>query len=255
MNLANRIKKMKRRRQQSKRNVTSADVDQANIVEQKRFKFVSSKYLKFDYAQLTSIEDEWDKILEFHVVFMTELMKLDKNQVDFQIVLKKESFISQIDSYIDTNVFNCIHISTLSSSSTHWRAMLRHSHDEEFKKATQMKYDAIDDRDTWKIMNKSENQKIISLKWVFIYKNNSDDYLTKYKARIVIRDDLQDADPQDVYAATLTSKVFRMLMTLMIAFYLETRQLNVVNAFLNAHNNEICILSNVWWVSTQWQDV
>jgi hypothetical protein len=58
MNLANRIKKMKRRRQQSKRNVTSADVDQANIVEQKRFKFVSSKYLKFDYAQLTSIEDE-----------------------------------------------------------------------------------------------------------------------------------------------------------------------------------------------------
>jgi hypothetical protein len=38
-------------------------------------------------------------------------------------------------------------------------------------------------------MNKSsisDHQKIISLKWVFIYKNDSDDYLTKYKTRIVI---------------------------------------------------------------------
>jgi hypothetical protein len=53
MNLANRIEKMMRRRQQSKRNVASADVDQANRVKEKRVKFASSKYFKFDYAQLT----------------------------------------------------------------------------------------------------------------------------------------------------------------------------------------------------------
>ncbi len=53
-----------------------------------------------------------------------------------------------------------------------------------------------------------------------------------------MRNDLQNADPQDVYAATLASKVFRMLMTLVIAFHLETRQLDAVNAFLNAHNDE-----------------
>jgi hypothetical protein len=50
MNLANRIEEMKRRRQQSKRNVTSVDVDQANIMKEKRIKFISSKYSKFDYA-------------------------------------------------------------------------------------------------------------------------------------------------------------------------------------------------------------
>ncbi len=49
---------------------------------------------------------------------------------------------------------------------------------------------------------------------------------------------MQDADSQDVYAATLTSKIFRILMTLVIAFHLKTRQLDVVNAFLNAHNDE-----------------
>jgi hypothetical protein len=48
---------------------------------------------------------------------MAELMKLDKNQVDFQIDLKEESSI--IDFHTDMNVSNCIHIHTLSSSSAH----------------------------------------------------------------------------------------------------------------------------------------
>jgi hypothetical protein len=159
---------------------------------------------------------------------MTELMKFERSFIE-----------NQINLHINTKVSNRIHISTLPSSSTHWRAMLRHFYDEEFRKAAQMKFDAIDDRDTWKILNKSENQKIISLKWVFIYKNDSNDYLTKYKARIVMKDDLQNADSQNVYAATLTSKVFRMLMTLMTTFHLKTNQLDVVNAFLNAHNDEL----------------
>jgi hypothetical protein len=149
--------------------------------------------------------------------------------------LKEESSIT----HIDMNVPNRIHISTLPSSSAHWRAMLKHSHEDEFRKVAQLEFEIIENRDTWEIVNKSiVNQKIISLKWVFIYKNDSNDYLTKYKARIVVRDDLQNVDSQDVYAATLTSKIFRMLMTLMIAFHLKTRQLDVVNAFLNAHNDE-----------------
>jgi predicted GNAT superfamily acetyltransferase len=118
--------------------------------------------------------------------------------------------------------------------------MLRHSHAEEFRKAAQMKYEAIEDRDIWQIMNRlDENQQIISLKWVFTYKTDSNDYLIKYKARIVIRNDLQMIDSQNVYAITLISKVFRVLMTLVAAFNLKTRQLNAINAFLNAHNDEL----------------
>ncbi len=85
---------------------------------------------------------------------------------------------------------------------------------------------------------KNGNHQIIPLKWVFIYKTDTDDYLTKYKVRIVVRSDLQAYDLQDVYAATLAAKVFRMLMTLVTAYHLKTRQLNAINAFLNAHNDE-----------------
>jgi hypothetical protein len=243
MNLTNRILKMRRKRE-IKRNVISVDLDETNILEEKRIRFVNNKYSKSDYAQLTWIEKKWNKIFEFHVAFMIELMKFERFFTD-------KSFITQnqINLHINTKISNCIYISTLFSSSAHWRAMQRHSHDEEFKKAAQMKFDAINNKSIWKIMNKSsisENQKIISLKWAFIYKNDSNDYLTKYKTRIMMRDDLQDVDSQDVYAVTLTSKIFRVLMTLMIAFHLKTRQLDVVNAFLNAHNNEFvyCQLFN-----------
>ncbi len=74
---------------------------------------------------------------------------------------------------------------------------------------------------------------------MFTYKNDSDEYLIKYKARIVIKDDLQNADPQNVYAATLASKVFRILMTLIATYHLKTRQLDAVSAFLNTHNDEL----------------
>jgi hypothetical protein len=80
---------------------------------------------------------------------MTELLKFDRslieNQIDFRIDLKEES---SIDSQTDTKVSNHIHINTLPSSSAHWRAMLKHSHEDEFRKAAQLEFDAIESRDT-----------------------------------------------------------------------------------------------------------
>jgi hypothetical protein len=69
--------------------------------------------------------------------------------------------------------------------------MLRHSYAEEFLKAAQVKYDVIETKKTWKIIDKRDDYKLISLKWIFIYKSDSNDFFFKYKARIVIRDDLQ----------------------------------------------------------------
>ena len=54
----------------------------------------------------------------------------------------------------------------------------------------------------------------------------------------MVRGDLQEMGTQYVYAATLAFKVFRSLMALVAAFGLETRQLDAVNAFLNAKNDE-----------------
>jgi hypothetical protein len=213
--------------QSSSRNIESAALDQANILpdDQKRIRKLTSRYSSNRYAQVVWEDEEMRKFPSFHAAFMTGLVK--------------PAYVDQSDQS-DQLSSNRPHISNLSPPPAHWRAMLRHSHAEGFRKAAQVEYDAIENRDTWQIVDrlKNEDHQIISLKWVFTYKTDSNGYLIKYKARIVIRNDLQMVDPQDVYAVTLISKVFRVLMTLVAAFDLKTRQLNAINAFLNAHNDE-----------------
>ncbi len=139
------------------------------------------------------------------------------------------------------------YINNLSKSLLHWRIMLRHSHVEEFLKVAQMKYDVIETKRTWKIVDKRDDYTLISLKWIFIYKFTSNDFLFKYKARIVIRDDLQKVNnAQNVYAATFASKIFRIMMTFVVDFHFKIKQLNVVNVFLNVFNDEkkYCHMSN-----------
>ncbi len=85
------------------------------------------------------------------------------------------------------------------------------------------------------------------MKWIFIYKFDSNDFFFKYKARIVIRDNLQKINNiQNLYAATFALKIFRIMMTLIVDFHFKIKQLNVVNVFLNVFNDEkiYCHMSN-----------
>ncbi len=102
-----------------------------------------------------------------------------------------------------------------------------------------MKYDVIKMKKTWKIVDKWNDYKLILLKWVLIYNFNSNDFFFKYKARIVIRDDLQKVNnARNVYVVTFVSKIFRMMMILVVNFHFKIKKLNVVNVFLNIFNNE-----------------
>ncbi len=199
-------------------------IDEINIVKKKKVR-KSSK----DFANTTWTNEKMTRIFVFHttmmIVFNTKALKF----------------------VIKTTSSSKFHISNLSKSFLHWKIMLRHSHAEKFLKVAQMKYDAIKTKEIWKIVDKKDDYKLIFLKWIFIYKFDSDDFLSKYKARIVIRDDLQKINNvQNVYAATLASKIFRMMMTFVVDFHFKIKQLNAVNVFLNVFNNEkiYCHMSN-----------
>jgi hypothetical protein len=205
------------------RNINSR-IDEINIVKKKRIRRFSK-----DFANTTWINEKMTKILVFHTTMM--------------IVFNTKTSEFEMKT---TSSFK-FHINNLSKSFLHWRAMLRHLHVEKLLKIAQMKYNVIETKKIWKIVNKRNDYKLISLKWIFIYKFDFDDFLFKYKARIVIRDDLQKVNnAQNVYAATLASKIFRMTMILVVDFHLKIRQLNVVNVFLNVFNDEkiYCHMSN-----------
>jgi hypothetical protein len=143
-------------------------INEINIVKKKRIRRFSK-----DFANTTWTNEKMTRIFVFHTTMMIVF-----NTKASKFVIKTTSSFK-------------FHFSNLSKSSLHWRIMLRHSHAEKFLKVAQMKYDAIETKRIWKIVDKRDDYKLISLKWVFIYKFDSDDFLSKYKARIVIRDDLQ----------------------------------------------------------------
>jgi hypothetical protein len=172
-----------------------------NIVQEKRVR-KSSK----DFANTTWINEKMKKILVFHTILM--------------IVFKTKASKFEIKT---TSSFK-FHINNLSKSFLHWRAMLRHSHAEKFIKVAQMKYNVIKTKKTWKIVDKRDDYKLILLKWIFIYKSDSIDFFFKYKIRIVIRDDLQKKNNvQNVYAAMLALKIFRMMMTFVVDFHFKIK--------------------------------
>jgi hypothetical protein len=77
---------------------------------------------------------------------------------------------------------------------------------------------------------------------VFIYKFDTDGYLSRFKARLCVRGDLQPPSPTETYAATLAARIFRALMALMAAFDLDSCQFDATNAFVNSDiDEEICV--------------
>ena len=65
--------------------------------------------------------------------------------------------------------------------------------------------------------------------WVFDYKFDEDGYLLKYKARLVVRGDLQE-QYGDTYAATLAARLFKA------ASSTKTRELHTP-AWLEGHSS------------------
>jgi hypothetical protein len=176
-------------------------IDEINIVKKKRIRR-SSK----DFTNTTWTNEKITRILVFHTAMMIVF-----NTKTSEFVIKTTSSFK-------------FHINNLSKSSLHWKTMLRHSHAEKFLKAAQMKYDVIETKRIWKIVDKKNDYKLISLKWIFIYKSDFDDFFFKYKARIVIRENLQKVNnAQIVYVATLALKIFRIMMTLIADFHLKIK--------------------------------
>jgi hypothetical protein len=77
---------------------------------------------------------------------------------------------------------------------------------------------------------------VLPLMWVFTYKTDGDGYLSRFKARLVVRGDLQ-APLDNTYAATLAIRNFRALIAIANYFDLELKQYDVPTAFLNANIN------------------
>ena len=110
-----------------------------------------------------------------------------------------------------------LHKNNLSSKFKYYKNMIKHSLASEFVQIIFTKIEIFQSKDTWKQMFHQHAQKtkktFILTTWVFKYKLNIENFLIKYKVRLCVKNNLQSIE-QNVYAATLTYKIFKAFMTI-----------------------------------------
>ncbi|CAI7806577.1 unnamed protein product [Closterium sp. NIES-53] len=97
---------------------------------------------------------------------------------------------------------------------------------------------ALSDRNTWKIVLSSlaQDRPILSGKWVFRIKTNSDGTIERFKARWVVRGFDQEfgRDFTETFAPVSRHTSLRILLAVAASRRLPLRQIDVTNAFLYA---------------------
>ncbi|KAG8493234.1 hypothetical protein CXB51_010575 [Gossypium anomalum] len=93
----------------------------------------------------------------------------------------------------------------------------------------------IEKNQTWKLVEKPANRKIIGVKWVYKAKQNADGSLNKLKARLVVKGFSQKygLDYFETYAPVARLDTIRLIVGLAAHMQWNVYQLDVKSAFLN----------------------
>lgn len=132
-----------------------------------------------------------------------------------------------------------IHQNQLPPVPKHIKDLDTHKFGAQFREALQKEWRSLRAKGCFRKSNLTKSTadaEVLPLMWVFTYKVSQDGFLTAFKARLVIRGDLQDP-LEDTYAATLAIRNFRAMIAIANYFDMELRQYDVPTAFLNARLN------------------
>ena len=105
----------------------------------------------------------------------------------------------------------------------------------EWKCAMQEEIDALYKNDTWELVPRPNDKKVIGCKWVYKSKFNSDGTLNRCKARLVAKGYSQTygLDYEETFSPVAKMASIRVVISLVASLKWNTYQIDVKNAFLN----------------------
>jgi len=111
---------------------------------------------------------------------------------------------------------------------------------EEWIHAVQEEVSALEENDTWEVVDLPQGKRAISCRWIFKIKRDSKGEIERYKARLVIRgnEQKQGFDYEETYAPVARLTTFRTLLAIINERNLHAFQLDVKNAFLHGRIKE-----------------
>ncbi|KAH9521726.1 hypothetical protein DERF_005358 [Dermatophagoides farinae] len=99
---------------------------------------------------------------------------------------------------------------------------------EKWREAMDKEYNQLIKHQTWQLVDKPDNEPIITVKWIFTIKDDG-----RYKARLVARGFEQYSDSLDIYAPVAQMDVIRLFFSLVASWDMDLIQFDCSNAFLN----------------------
>lgn len=105
----------------------------------------------------------------------------------------------------------------------------------EWKSAMELEYDSLIRNDTWKVVSRPIDRKVLTSRWVFKRKLGPDGSIRKYKGRLVACGchQIHGEDFTETFASVVRSGSYRVLFALAATFGWTIHQMDVVTAFLN----------------------
>lgn len=106
--------------------------------------------------------------------------------------------------------------------------------------AMQDEYKALLDNNTWSLVSRPPGANLVSGKWVFKHKFNSDGSLTRYKARWVVRGYSQQPgiDYGETFSPVVKPATIRVVLSIAASHSWPIQQLDVKNALLHGTLDE-----------------
>lgn len=130
-----------------------------------------------------------------------------------------------------------IHHSELPPPPNPFQDLSSHALADRFRRAQEEHLRSHATMGTWEEIPRPKGVKVLDCMWIYVYKLDKHGYLTKCKARLVIRGDQEEYTGEANYAATLAGRSFRTMCAVVAKYDLETAQYDVVNAFAHTDIN------------------
>jgi hypothetical protein len=114
-----------------------------------------------------------------------------------------------------------------------------------WRRAMEKESDALIPNNTWELLPRHVDSNVVTDKWIFKHKFNSDGILERYKARWVLRGFTQrpDVDYDETFSLVVKSTTVRIVLSQAVSRFWPIHQLNVKNAFLHSTLSEIVYCS------------
>jgi hypothetical protein len=133
--------------------------------------------------------------------------------------------------------FNLSALSEISSIPSNYRSALKEPN---WLNAMREEFNALTTQNTWLLIPRPAGVNVVTGKWIFRHKYNSDGSLERYKAHWVVRGFTQQhgVDYEEMFSPVIKPSTIRVVRSIATSKDWPIHQLDVKNAFLHGNLSE-----------------